>query len=520
MMINNLSISEKKTWLNSILAFSILFLWVIYLFWNTFYGMVSIWARSETFTHGFLVLPIVVWLIWQKRETLISKLPKANLWLIFPIIATCILWLLGDLVSINSVTQLAAIALVVLLVFAIFGWSVASVIIFPLFFLFFAVPLGEFLLPLLMQWTAKFTVIAVRLSGVPVFQEGLQFVISSGSWSVVEACSGVRYLISSIMIGTLYAYLNYQSFNRRIIFICVSIIVPVFANWARAYFIVMLGHISGNKLAVGFDHLIYGWLFFGVVIMLMFLIGGRWAENINIDIIPSHSICNENSINKFNLQLVVFVIFVVLASPVIWMNFVVNRQSAQHPVLLSSYALNSSWKNSTDRFVNIEPNFQGASVDSNRIFNKDQKQVGLYIKYYRNQNYSNKLVNSENYIFSTKDKYWVKSKEANNTINDIENGLTVRVTDWKGLGTPGQIGGVYLQTWQFYWVNGVFTASDYKAKIYGALQRFLGKGDDSAVIILYAKDEVNNFAEKSLQEFLRDNYFQIKLILEETRAKL
>ena len=96
---------------------------------------------------------------------------------------------------------------------------------------------------------------------------------------MVEACSGVRYLIASVMVGTLFAYLTYQSLARRIAFVAVSFLVPVLANWLRAYMIVMLGHLSGNKLAVGVDHLIYGWVFFGVVMLLMFWIGARWRED-------------------------------------------------------------------------------------------------------------------------------------------------------------------------------------------------------------------------------------------------
>ena len=279
-MIIEVEIRERKVWRNAIFALTIILLSIFVLYLSTFIGMVSIWERSETFTHGFLVLPITLWLIWRKRTLLALRQPKPDFLLIIPIFLTSLIWLLGDLVAINSVTQLAVICLIVLSVFAVLGWSVTSVIIFPLGFLFFAVPLGEFLLPLLMEWTAKFTVVAIRLSGIPVYQEGLQFVISSGNWSVVEACSGVRYLISSLMIGTLYAYLNYKSLSRRIIFICVSIVVPVLANWLRAYFIVMLGHFSGNKLAVGFDHIIYGWVFFGVVIFLMFFdwwsLGGEY----------------------------------------------------------------------------------------------------------------------------------------------------------------------------------------------------------------------------------------------------
>ncbi|WP_295957138.1 exosortase A [Rhodoferax sp.] len=515
----NMPDAVKKHWLNAIFAFSALFFWVIFLFWNTFYGMVAIWARSETFTHGFLVIPIVIWLIWLKRNVLASELPKTNFWILIPIFFTSIVWLLGNLVSINSVTQLAAVAIVVLLVLSIFGWSITSIIIFPLLFLFFAVPLGEFLLPLLMDWTAKFTVIAVRLSGVPVYQEGLQFVISSGSWSVVEACSGVRYLISSIMIGTLYAYLNYQSLNRRVIFVCVSIVVPVFANWMRAYFIVMLGHISGNKLAVGFDHLIYGWLFFGVVIMLMFLIGGRWAESTNFEEEKLNSVYTDAQFKNSSFWCMALIISCLVALPVGWENFVVYNQGPESPVMAAPSVLKSGWTRSNDGYIDIKPKFHGSAVDLNNIYIKNFVHAGFYVKYYRNQNYINKLVNSENSIFNTKDKYWILSRSENYIVKGLDDALTVRATDWKGLGVPGQIGETHLQTWQFYWVNGVFTGNDYIAKAYGAIQRLWGNGDDSAVIVLYAKDDVNHLAKKSIEEFLRDNYSEIKIILEKTRSE-
>jgi exosortase/archaeosortase family protein len=80
------------------------------------------------------------------------------------------------------------------------------------------------------------------------------------------------------MVGTLFAYLHYRSNRRRWIFAAVAIAVPIVANWVRAYLIVMLGHVSGNKIAVGVDHLIYGWLFFGLVMGLMYAIGMLWSE--------------------------------------------------------------------------------------------------------------------------------------------------------------------------------------------------------------------------------------------------
>jgi exosortase/archaeosortase family protein len=152
--------------------------------------------------------------------------------------------------------------------------------LFPAFFLLLAVPFGEFLLPVLIEHTADFVVFALKLTGIPVYREGAFITIPSGNWSVVEACSGLRYIIASLTAGLLYAYHHVSESRTRVLFVVASIVVPIVANWLRAYMIVMIGHLSGMKYAIGIDHLIYGWLFFGFVMMLLFWIGSRWREDI------------------------------------------------------------------------------------------------------------------------------------------------------------------------------------------------------------------------------------------------
>ena len=265
-------------WRRALLLLAVVLLAILGLYRHTAVGMVSIWARSETYTHGFVVPLISLWLIWRIRSDLLALQPRPSpsAWLLLAVMAA--VWLAGDLVAVNVVTQLALVLLIILAVPAVLGWQVARRMAFPLGFLLFAVPAGDFLLPQFMEWTADFTVLALRWSGIPVYREGLQFIIPSGAWSVVEACSGIRYLIASLVVGCLFAYLSYRSLGKRLAFIGVAILVPLVANWLRAYMIVMIGHLSGNELATGVDHLIYGWVFFGVVILLMLLLGARWAD--------------------------------------------------------------------------------------------------------------------------------------------------------------------------------------------------------------------------------------------------
>ena len=247
-------------------------------FWPTLFSMIEVWDRSETFTHGYLIFPISAWLVWRQRDVLAQVQPHPDSRGLILLAAAGAGWLLADAGSVNVVAQYAFIAMLIAAVWTLLGWTFVWAAFFPLMFLFFAVPVGEFLIQPLMGVTADFTVAMLQFTGIPVYREGTFFSIPSGDWSVVEGCSGLRYLIASVTLGVLYAYLTYRSWKRRLLFSVAAIIVPIFANSGRAYMIVMIAHLSDMKLALGVDHYIYGWVFFGIVMLLLFWIGSFWRE--------------------------------------------------------------------------------------------------------------------------------------------------------------------------------------------------------------------------------------------------
>ena len=249
--------------------------------WQAASSMVLIWMRSDTFAHGFLILPIAIWLAWRDREELVLLPWKPAPRLLMVCLALAAVALLGYLVDVQVLQQLTYVAALIAGTWAIVGNALARRLWFPLCFLFLAVPMGLSLEPPMMDLTAEWTVRLIRWTGIPVYQQGRFFQLPSGSWSVVEACSGVRYLIASFTLGVLYAYLSYRAAWRRLLFVAMSILVPVIANVLRAYGIVMIGHLSDMRLATGVDHLVYGWLFFGVVMMLLFLLGNLWGDSVD-----------------------------------------------------------------------------------------------------------------------------------------------------------------------------------------------------------------------------------------------
>ena len=473
---------QSATWRRALPMLVLVLVVILGVYRDTAMAMVETWSRTETFTHGFLVPPISLWLIWRIRTSIARLAPHPNYWVLLLLLGTGFLWLLGELATVGVVSQFALATLLVLSVPAVLGLQVARRITFPLAFLFFAVPFGEFALPQMMEWTANFTVLALRLTGIPVFREGLQFVIPSGNWSVVEACSGVRYLIASIVVGTLFAYLTYHSLKRRLIFVGVAIAVPLVANWLRAYMIVMLGHLSGNKLATGVDHLIYGWVFFGIVIMAMFWIGSRWREEELPD--RAHASEETTSATSGHSSSLVAAIAVMVAVS-IWplAEWQINHTVAAPLSQIEPLEPIAEWPSVESSLPDWKPRFENPSASLQTTFGTNERQAGLYLGYYRNQDYSRKMVSSSNVMVTSSNPQWARVSSTTRPIEFGKQAISVRSAELRGVDTSRII------VWQWYWVNGHLTASDHVAKAYTALSRLTGQGDDSAVVFVYAPKE-------------------------------
>jgi exosortase A len=507
------SAATAKVWRSALPALAIAIFAILVLYRETAMAMVETWGRTETFTHGFLVPPITLWLIWRIRGDVALVTPRPNAWALLALAATGFAWLLGELATVGVVSQFALTTMLVLAVPAVLGLPVARRIAFPLAFLYFAVPFGEFALPQLMEWTANFTVLGLRLSGIPVYREGLHFVIPSGSWSVVEACSGVRYIIASLTVGTLFAYLSYHSLKRRLIFVAVAFVVPVVANWLRAYMIVMIGHLSSNKLAVGVDHLIYGWLFFGIVIMAMFWIGSRWRED---ELAPQAEQVAPASAGAPGARMSPLVATLALAAFAgVWPLTQWQIEHSIPPQISRIEALGSiaGWQEASNSFADWTPRFENASATVQTTFSAEGRTVGLYLGYYRNQDYSRKLVSSENVLVKSNDSQWAKVASGSRQIALDQQSTFIRTAELRSADSTRMV------VWQWYWVNGHLTASDINAKVYTALSRLTGQGDDSAVIIVYAPKEQAGGGEAALEDFAQAAATEIESVLSRTKAK-
>jgi len=475
-----LRVSVSREWSWVLIAVAAFIAWLCVWYWDTLASMVSIWYRSETFAHGFLVFPISAWLVWRRRTELaqLTPAPGSSRAPLVAIALAALLWLAADLADVLPARHFAWMTMFAAGVWLLVGDAIARRIAFPLAFLYFAIPVGEFMLPTLIEWTADFTVAALRASGVPVLRDGMNFEIPSGRWSVVEACSGLRYLIASVTVGVLYAYLSYRSLSRRLLFIIASLLVPIVANWLRAYMIVMIGHLSGNKLAVGIDHLIYGWIFFGVVMLLLFGVGSIWRQDTEekgsdtADAVPAAS--------RSRPQWIVLLVALAVTAAAPAAVALLHRYDLQASVDARAPVL-ADWRPVEGSSVVWTPEFTTPrAVIASAYEDGRGASASLYVALYFDQDRDSKLVSSNNQLKRTLDNIgWVSSERKGALRGDngqLDYDETVlRLRDRR----------VVARTW--YWIDGEYTASAVRAKLLQARARLMGRGDAGALIVVMAR---------------------------------
>ncbi|MEO8935685.1 MAG: exosortase A [Burkholderiaceae bacterium] len=473
-------------WRRAGLLFALGFTALIAIYIDTVLDLWDGWGRTGTFAHGYVIFPVSAWLIWRLRDRLRVTVPKVQPLALIPLAGGGLFWLIGHSAGVHAPEQYAFVAMIPCLVWAVFGNDVTRRILYPLAFLFFAVPAGDFLMPTLMDHTADFTVAALRFSGVPVFREGNYFSIPSGSWSVVEACSGLRYLIASITLGFLFAYLNYRSAWRRVAFIIASILVPIVANWLRAYMIVMIAHLSSNKLATGVDHIIYGWLFFGLVMMLLFWVGNFWRDDDDADLhAPAGAVADVPS-GGSSMRAVALMTAAVIAIAAPWPaigNRLERTADDLHPGAIAIDGI-AGWPKSDAPFTTFLPHYLHARSSENTVFTSGDRKVALFVGYYSGQLSNGPMVTYGNDVVIVSDKVWGDVARSNRTVDGAGvdgGGLGVVQSEIKSDAAGGS---ERLLAWRWFWINGRLTTSTYLAKAYNALDKLTGRGDDSAVIVV------------------------------------
>ncbi len=250
---------------------------VIAVYWQSYSSMLWQWNRSDH-SHGLVVVPLVIFLIWRCRSDLVGVSIKPSLWGMSAVFLLVPLWILARLTAVQVVEHAVAIALIPAFIVATLGRELASRIAFPLLFLGFALPVSDAFVPFLVEVTADISSFLLSVFGVPAYREGRYLTLPGASFVIADVCSGVRYLMAGLMVTTLFGYLHFRSIGRQLLFAVSAAVILIIANGVRAFIVMAIASASNLKYLGGKDHILFGWLLFAIVVFTFLWLGSRYAD--------------------------------------------------------------------------------------------------------------------------------------------------------------------------------------------------------------------------------------------------
>ena len=264
-----------ESWRKALPALALTWLALIASFAGDWLAMFDQWWNFSTYNHVLLVIPIIGWLAWQRWPQVSTLDPQPWRWGLAALAGALLLWVLGTFAGFNLVRQAGAVAMLPATGLLLMGPRVFAALLFPFAYMGFLVPFGDELVPSLQTITAKMTIALVQLAAIPAEIDGVFIDTPAGLFEVAEACSGVKFLIAMVALGVLVGNVCFKAWPRRIAFLALCIVVPILANGLRAWGTIFAAQYVGAETAGGIDHLIYGWVFFALVIAAVMAIGWR-----------------------------------------------------------------------------------------------------------------------------------------------------------------------------------------------------------------------------------------------------
>lgn len=240
--------------------------------------LVQQWIEDDNYSHGFFVPLISLTLAWWKREQVFAAGVVSSWWGPAVLVAALVVFAVGELATLFVLQHLSLWLVVVGLTLAVIGPRATSQLMFPLGYLLTAIPLPQLLQQnlsaSLQLLSSTLGVGCLQLVGVTAFREGNVIDLGPIQLQVVEACSGLRYLIPLVALSLLCGYLFRDRFWKKALLVASAVPIAILLNGLRIGLIGVLVEFNGTGAAQGFMHAFEGWALF--VCSLGLLLGEMW----------------------------------------------------------------------------------------------------------------------------------------------------------------------------------------------------------------------------------------------------
>ena len=237
--------------------------------WNTF--------GSRYYTHGDLVLCLAGWTWWRRHEQLRRAPVAPNRAGAIGLLALSGAWLIAHLSTIQAAQQMLYPVVLWFAIFAVLGASTARLCLFPLGFLYFGIPIWDFLNGPLQKLTLTATAALLRLTGLPAVILGTLVHVPAGNFDIAGGCSGLFYLVVALAVAVYYGELFNVELRWRAALIAAAGALAIVGNWLRVLTLIWVGqltHMQSYLVRVSHDE--FGWALFAVLMLALLVSAERW----------------------------------------------------------------------------------------------------------------------------------------------------------------------------------------------------------------------------------------------------
>ena len=389
---------------------------------------------------------------------------------------------------------------------ALLGINVVRVIWFPVFYLLFLVPTGEYLIVPMQHFATKFVDVSLNLLGVVHYTEGTTFELTSGRYEIAEACAGLRFLIATVSLGVLFAHMMFRKISKTALFLIACVAVPLIGNGLRCVGIIMVAYWSGNEYGAGADHIVYGWGFNVAILAVLGAIGFLFRD----DFSEKTDIHASAPVPARKLAMVAGLAALLLSTgpAVAWWHdnqfSTPDMTAIAQPFQAASWSpgpASSSWR----------PEFSGADTKAAAsIIPPDGSPVALYLGYYARPRPGHTMTAHANNFWQ--DKAWTLADSGNATAEFA--GHPVPFQEWIVTSRTEK-----RMIWSSYWVNGRFTTSLLKVKLRQAAAMLQGHEGQAVIALSTPMDATPEEARKQLSRALLE-LNQLPMRLDQTNRQI
>jgi exosortase len=261
------------------------------LYYDVLSRLVQAWNNDPNYSHGFVIAPLVGYLLWKRREELSCE--RGSYLGLAGMAGSFAMLLAGDLGAELFLTRLSLVGMLASVTLLAAGWRGLQIAALPLCLLVLTIPVPSILfnqvafpLQLLASQAGEAT---LQAAGIPVLREGNVIVLSTITLEVAEACSGIRSLTSLVSLAIVYGYFTHTSMTARAALIAASIPIAIFANAARVAGTGVAAYYYGAGAAEGFLHTFSGWLIFVAAFAMLLAVDSAIVRRLTVRRQPAAS---------------------------------------------------------------------------------------------------------------------------------------------------------------------------------------------------------------------------------------